>query len=344
MEWYDQNKRDLPWRKNKNIYHVFLSEVMLQQTKVKTVIPYFNRWLNKYPTIESVALSNLEELLKLWEGLGYYSRCVNFYKSCIILYSKYNSDLPEEQNDFLALPGVGKYISAAVYSIARNVAIPAIDSNVIRVLSRILIIRNLTPYNKKRIYRTVNQFINETRPGDINQALMDLGSSICTPIKTECSICPISQFCKASNTLSPIRYPIKKPRRSKLLKHFIAGLIWNENSFLIVKRPINKMLGGLWEFPNIEVDINSADHMLLFKYIKNTFNIQISITNKITTINHSYSHFDISLTLYKSNILKSGIINTIDHCWIEPKDIDNYPFSKSNHKLFNILNTNGWNN
>jgi len=342
LKWYDQNKRDLPWRKYNDLYHVYLSEVMLQQTKVETVIPYYKRWLKKYPTIESVALSNLDDLLKLWEGLGYYSRCVNFYKSCIILYSQYNSQLPYNITDFLKLPGVGNYISAAVYSIVDKLPSPAVDANVTRVISRILAIRNLTPYNRRRIFNVLQKFIDRERPGDVNQALMDLGSSICTPINTECIICPVSQFCKAKKTLLPFGYPIKINKSIKNIKHFIAAIIWYNKEFLIMKRPVNSMLGGLWELPNTQIDLKISDDIQLFNYIKNSLNFTIRIQNKICTIKHSYSHFDIRVSLYHCRINDINIKNMKDVCWIRPKDINNYAFSKSNHKLFKILNTNGW--
>jgi len=344
LKWFDINMRDLPWRKYNDLYHVYLSEVMLQQTKVETVIPYYKKWLKQYPTIESVALSNVDDLLKLWEGLGYYSRCINFFKACSILYHKYNSQLPRNRADFLKLPGVGNYISSAVYSIIEKHPIPAVDANVTRVMSRILAIRNLTPYNKRRIVNMLNNCIDNERPGDVNQALMDLGSSICTPLKTECHKCPISSFCKAKETLFAIRYPIKRKKSIKKIKYFIAAIIWHKNEFLIKKRSFNSMLGGLWELPNTQIDLKIPDDIHLFNYIKKTLNFTIEVQNKICTIKHSYSHFDINLSLYHCNINKinNNEINNI--CWIIPNDINNYAFSKSNHKLFNTLNNNGWNN
>ncbi len=215
MKWYDHNKRDLPWRKSNLFYPVYLSEVMLQQTQVKTVIPFYTKWLIRFPSIESVAVSNIDELLKLWEGLGYYSRCINFHKSCKILINKYDSRLPENEADFLKLPGVGNYISSAVYSIVKNFPLPAIDANIKRIMCRVLKIKNLTPYNNKRISNAVEKFIDKDRPGDFNQSLMDLGSSICTPMKTDCYICPISSLCKAMKTSSPSQYPLKKSKGIK---------------------------------------------------------------------------------------------------------------------------------
>ena len=343
LKWYDHNKRDLPWRTSNLFYPVYVSEVMLQQTQVKTVIPFYTKWFIRFPSIESVAVSNIDELLKLWEGLGYYSRCVNFHKSCKILFNKYDSQLPENEADFLKLPGVGNYISSAVYSIVKNLPLTAIDANIKRIMCRVLKIKYLTPYNNKRINNAVEKFIDKDRPGDFNQALMDLGSSICTPIKTDCYICPISSLCKAMKTSSPLQYPFKKPKRIKPLKRLAAAIIFNKDKFFIVKRPLNKMLGGLWELPTIELNAYISPNDQLFKYIKMTYNITVSINRKITTIKHSYSHFDILINLYKCNLQDNNLINSEFASWIKPDDIKRYAFSKSNHKLFNKLNLNAWN-
>ena len=344
LQWYDINRRDLPWRECKGFYPVYLSEVMLQQTKVETVIPYYKKWLNKYPTLETVALSNIDDLLKLWEGLGYYSRCVNFFKACSILYYQHNSQLPDDRADFLKLPGVGYYISSAVYSIVKKFPTPAIDTNVNRVISRVLAIKNLTPHNKKRIFNMLEKCIDRERPGDVNQALMDLGSSICGSTKTQCNKCPISTFCKAKETLLPVQYPLKKKKSIKNTKYFIAAIIWNKNKFLIKKRSFNSMLGGLWELPNTEIDLLIPSDVHLLKYIKKTLYFTITVQNKICTIKHSYSHFNISISLYHctTDEVNNRKINNIS--WIQPDDINNYTFSKSNHKLFKKLNNNGWNN
>ena len=341
--WYDKHSRDLPWRENIDFYSVYLSEVMLQQTKVETVIPYYNKWLNEYPTIDSVAFSNLDDLLKLWEGLGYYSRCINFYNACVILHNQYNSQLPNNISDFIKLPGVGNYISSAVYSIVAKESIPAIDTNVTRVISRVLAIKNLTNYNKRRIRIFLQKFIDKDRPGDINQALMDLGSSICSYKNTQCTNCPINKLCKAKNLLFPFSYPMKSIKRSKKIKHFISALIFYNRKFLIIKRPYNTMLGGLWELPTTEVNKKNSEPTQLPNYIRDTLNFKIHVKNKICTIKHSYSHFNISLTLYYCITGSNKFKNIENLCWITNNDVPNYAFSKSNHKLFKILDANNWN-
>ena len=180
MLWYDEHKRNLPWRDIKDPYKIWLSEVMLQQTQVNTVIPYYKKWIKNYPTIASVAESNIDNLLKLWEGLGYYSRCRNFFKACQIIISDYNGIIPSDFIKLNSLPGVGPYIAAALMSIAFNKSQPAVDGNINRIMFRYLGLKNQTNFNKQRINSKLNTFIN-LRPGDIIQSLMDIGSSICKP-------------------------------------------------------------------------------------------------------------------------------------------------------------------
>ena len=172
--WYSKNKRLLPFRKTNDPYKIWLSEVMLQQTKMKTVIPYYKRWLKRYPTLQSAAEARTDSLLKLWEGLGYYQRCRNYHRALKIVVNNYKGKIPSSYNHFIDLPGVGDYTAGAVLSIAFNKPIPAIDGNVKRVMSRILGIKNLTLYNKRRIKKTIYKFIPTGNPGDFNQALMEL--------------------------------------------------------------------------------------------------------------------------------------------------------------------------
>ena len=195
LHWYKKSKRSLPWRKTKAPYNIWLSETMLQQTQVKTVIPFYSRWIEQFPDFNSVATAHLDSLLKFWEGLGYYNRCKNFHKAVKIIVNNYNSSLPDNIEDFKALPGVGEYTAAAVYSIVLSHPIPVIDVNVNRVMSRLLQIKLHTPHNKKRVLSTLTNCIDKTRPGDFNQAMMDLGSTVCTQKNPKCDICPLNSSC-----------------------------------------------------------------------------------------------------------------------------------------------------
>ena len=205
--WYDSNSRDLPWRKTNDLYKIWLSEVMLQQTRVDTVIPYYLKWLEKYKTIKSVAEAEGQKLLKLWEGLGYYSRCRNFHKACKIILNDFIGEIPLDYQKFRSLPGVGDYTASAVFSIGFNKTYPALDVNVRRVMARVLRIKNITKRNDKRIYNTLIKWMDKERPGDINQALMDLANKICRFNHAECSICPIGEICMANKMSTPESYP-----------------------------------------------------------------------------------------------------------------------------------------
>lgn len=342
LSWYDIHKRKLPWREINDPYKIWLSEVMLQQTQVNTVIPYYNKWIKKYPTLSSVANSKIDDLLKLWEGLGYYSRCKNFHKACQIIMSNYSGNIPTDIIKFSSLPGVGPYISSAVMSIAYNKPYPAIDTNIKRVMYRYLGLKNETNYNSKRIYSTLSTFIN-LRPGDIIQSLMDIGSSICKTNLVECEYCPLSNSCKTFIKGTSPMYAAKNKIKKKLPEHnFIACMIKKNNTFLIVKRKIDEALGGLWELPMIKVEqIN--DNSLLKISSKNKYNLNFKINNKIAIINHSFSHYRMKISLFNCEIIKTKLSNDSDinrNKWITRKEINNYAFHKANHKLFDLIKKN----
>jgi len=343
LQWYDSNSRDLPWRKTNDLYKIWLSEVMLQQTRVDTVIPYYMKWLEKYKTIKSVAEADGQKLLKLWEGLGYYSRCRNFHKACKIIVNDFIGEIPLDYQKFRSLPGVGDYTASAVFSIGLNKTYPALDGNVRRVMARVLRIKNITKQNKKRIYNTLIKWMDKERPGDINQALMDLANKICCVDHALCSTCPIDEICMANNMSIPESYPAKLEKKVIPHKEFVAGMICQGNKFLITKRNENALLGGLWEFPGWEIVSSETPIGALRRKIKEEWAIDINIKNKVGYVKHAYSHFKITLTLYQCQTQESVKIMNKEYRWITPSEIQYFPFPKSNHKLFNLLNSNGWN-
>ena len=269
QKWYRNTKRDLPFRATKDPYKIWISEVMLQQTQIKTVIPYYNRWIVTFPDIQIVANSKLDSLLKIWEGLGYYRRCVNFHNATKIVLKNYNGKIPSNYNTFIKLPGVGKYTAGAVLSISFGVKIPAIDVNVIRVISRFYSLNKSANINKT-IYNLVSSMLEHVNsPGDFNQALMDFGSLICMQKNPKCSICPISTYCKAYsknqiNQLPNISKPKPKPHYD-----VVVGMIWYNNKFYIQKRSLDSMLAGLWEVPGGKVNQGESFETALKRGIKN---------------------------------------------------------------------------
>ena len=343
LRWYDSNSRDLPWRKTHDLYKIWISEVMLQQTRVKTVIPYYLRWVEKYESIKSVAKADELNLLKLWEGLGYYSRCKNFHKSCKIIVNDYGGEVPANYQNFLLLPGVGDYTASAVFSIGLKQTYAAIDGNVKRVMARVLRIKNITKRNKKRIHNTIIEWMDPERPGDINQALMDLANKVCRVDHAQCNTCPIDEICMANKMSIPESYPTRIKRKVIPHKEIVAGIIWQREKFLITKREENALLGGLWEFPGGEIASSETPVGALRRQIKEKWDIDINIKKKVGNVKHAYSHFKITLTLYQCQTWGSVKSQNKGYRWITPIEINNFPFPKSNHKLFKLLNSSGWN-
>ena len=336
LSWFDLEKRDLPFRKKRNPYRIWVSEIMLQQTKVDTVIPYYHKWIKNYPNIVSVSESNESSLLKSWEGLGYYSRCRNFHKAAKIVCEQYNAKIPDSWDAFRALPGVGDYTAGAVLSIAFKKPFIALDGNVKRVMARILGRKKLSKYNIQRFISTLKKCLDHDRPGDFNEAMMELGACICFPISPKCHKCPISDFCAAYKSGNPLSYPLKDKKKKIPQRIFVACLIKEKNKILIQRRQSN-MLNGLWEIPNKHVkNINHINDELK-NYINEQYGFDIKILKKIGTINHSYSHFNMKLILLECK--KIGRIKNYNQTynWIKKPDISNYAFHKVNHKIFTLL-------
>ncbi|MBC8216024.1 MAG: A/G-specific adenine glycosylase [Candidatus Marinimicrobia bacterium] len=338
IRWYIKEKRDLPWRNSLAPYRVWLSEVMLQQTQVDTVIPYYNRWLESCPDLQCVAEKNIQEILTLWEGLGYYSRCRNFYSAVKEVVKNHGGNVPSEWKQFRALPGVGDYTAAAVMSIAFHKPLPAIDGNVYRVMARVLGIKHLTPYNKNRIKNRLEKWIDTDHPGDFNQALMDIGARICRPNKANCIGCPLSDFCKASALGTPNQYPTRKKKKPIPHIKVVAGLVWFKDTFLILQRPNTAMLGGLWEFPSGKITSASHPSKELQSIMKNEIGLTVTIGEEIGSVHHVYSHFSMTFSVFHCFIEhKESLQSHGPFRWIKPSEIPCYPFPKANHKIFDLL-------
>ena len=342
LNWYKKEKRELPFRGISDPYKIWLSEVMLQQTKVNTAIPYYQRWLQNYPTLKSVAEAEQESLLKIWEGLGYYSRCRNFHKATKIILNKYNGVIPDNWDEFRAMPGVGDYTAAAVLSISFNKKFSVMDGNVKRVMARLLGLRRFTKRNLKRIKNTLDKMIPDLNPCDFSQAMMELGARVCLPKNPKCVLCPMSNYCKGFSLGSPESYPY--PIKKKKIPHYtvVIGLIWRNNKFYIQKRGNKGMLAGLWEFPGGKVKDGELIHEALIREIKEECAVRTKIIKKIGKIKHAYSHF--SITFHGYHCAENGA--PINECgnskWITPEEIRNFTFPKANHKIFAILNNQQW--
>lgn len=255
LSWYDCHQRTLPWRQNVSAYHTWVSEIMLQQTQVKTVIPYYHRFLELFPTVNDLAQAPEDTLMKAWEGLGYYSRVRNMQKAAqqIVEYGYF----PSSYDELMTLSGIGPYTAGAIASIAFNEVVPAVDGNVLRIYTRLLEIADdiSLQKTKNKIHDNVMATIDSQRPGDFNQALMDIGSQICTPKKPQCHDCPLQSYCQSYAHHTVLNYPYKKKKQKKQHKYYIAIALHHRasNRFSYIQRPDTGLLAKMYSFPLIEV-------------------------------------------------------------------------------------------
>jgi A/G-specific adenine glycosylase len=278
LSWYGQHARDLPWRHEQDPYRIWLSEIMLQQTRVDTVIPYYKRFIQNYPTSAALSAAKEEEVLKLWEGLGYYARARNFHEAIQEIQSRYGGGVPSEPEEFRRLPGVGDYTAAAVMSIAYGIPLAAVDGNIKRVISRLFGLHGALQRQStvKEVKKRAADLLDTKRPGDFNQALMDLGASICTPRNPSCSDCPLKLYCLALSQDTADVIPPKRNQKPLPLVEVTAVIIVDGPKCLIRQRPRAGLLGGLWELPTLGPDALTA--------------VQVTLGKELAVFHHQFSH------------------------------------------------------
>ncbi|WP_068614253.1 A/G-specific adenine glycosylase [Paenibacillus tuaregi] len=257
LEWYGRSKRDLPWRRHRDPYFIWVSEIMLQQTRVDTVIPYFHRFIEKFPTVKALAEAPEEDVLKCWEGLGYYSRARNLQQAARQVVEQHGGSIPDDLEAVSALKGVGPYTRGSIMSIAFNRPVPAVDGNVMRVLSRYFLIEEdiMKATTRKKMEALAEELIPEGRASDFNQALMELGALVCTPKSPHCLTCPVMEHCQGRlagmETELPVKTKAKKPRPEYRLAALVEGSGPDEGRVLVRQRPATGLLARMWELPHI---------------------------------------------------------------------------------------------
>ncbi len=289
VSWYEINKRDLPWRRSSDPYKIWISEIMLQQTQVNTVIPYFERFMKKFPTISDLANAPLEDVLKMWEGLGYYSRARNIHKTAKTIRDEYQGIFPRKYEDVIKLSGIGPYTAGAIMSIAYQKAYPAVDGNVFRVFSRLeLIWDDISKPKTRSVFEdAVMKQLDGVNPQDFNQALMDLGATICTPKNPKCMGCPIQDECKGYLLGYEDELPVKLSKTKQVKIPMVVGIIQNEaGELLIRKRPDNGLLANMYEF----IQCQGLSDEELIPYLEKHFELDVIEVNKFRDFKHVFSH------------------------------------------------------
>jgi len=341
LSWYTAHRRRLPWRETSYPYAIWVSEVMLQQTRVDTAIAYYLRFMKRFPTVSLLAQADLQEVLKLWEGLGYYSRARNLHRAAGIVVDRFKGSVPDDPSDFRSLPGVGDYIAAAVLSISFNQALPVVDGNVKRVLSRLLEID--FPVNRsgshKIFLEPAGVLICPKQPADYNQAIMELGALVCRPKNPDCGGCPLADGCRAYQNDSTANYPKRDPSRTVPHRRMAIAVVLKKGKMLVMQRQLEGFLGGLWEFPAIPADGRSAVTEDFERKLKAETGLIVSVERRLTRIQHAYTHFkltgDVFLCRYSAGRVR--LKSARSHRWISFGTLSDLPLHKANHKFLDVL-------
>jgi A/G-specific adenine glycosylase len=362
LAWYRAHKRTLPWRgataplrSHPSAYAVWVSEIMLQQTRVETVIPYFEKWMRLFPGVQSLANASEHDVLNAWEGLGYYSRARNLHKAAKVVAEQYNGKIPRDLNELRRLPGIGRYTLGAIASIAFGMDVSALDGNIKRVYARIFDLTEPvdSPAGEKLLWQLADENLPKGHAGDYNQALMDLGATICVPKNPRCLICPVMKLCQARQNGTQDQRPVKIPKKD--VPHYVhaAGVIVRRigrgaspkgdnpphKEVLLAQRPSQGLLGGMWEFPNGRVSGDPARE--LPDVLKTAYNLRLGARRGIQKrellgiVQHGYSHFSVTTHVFRCELISPPKEPNLK--WVSLRDLDNYPMGKIDRQIAKMI-------
>lgn len=337
IDWYRRHRRDLPWRKTRDPYRIWVSEVMLQQTTVPAVIPYYRKWMELFPDVQSLGRASLQSVLKAWEGLGYYQRAKNLHRAAKIIVKDHGGTIPGDYESLRKLPGFGPYTTAAVASLAFDSPIPVIDANVRRVLMRLKDLRRKANLkHDKGLLRFLSPLLPKNRMGIFNQAMMELGALVCRPKYPLCLICPVIDYCLASQQGTQEVIPLPTKRVIKKIKAVIA-VIEKDGKYLIQKRPSEGLLADLWEFPGGKKRPGESPAEALRREVREELGVELSETELLTTVRHAYTMFQVKLYVYACRLSQEPPLKKNRQRWISLKGLRRYPFPSGSAKIVKHL-------
>ncbi len=336
LAWYHKNRRDLPWRQTNDPYKIWLSEIMLQQTQVKTVIDYYHRFLTRFPTIQDLATANEEEVLTLWSGLGYYSRAKNLHQAAKQIVEKNDAKFPSDPKEILSLPGIGKYTLGAIASIAFKQVLPLVDGNVMRVYSRVFAIKGNPQESKfqKKIWEIAKELVPQNNPGDFNQALMELGATICSPTSPNCPSCPIKKLCKAT-TLNPEKFPEKKERQKTKKLFRLVALLIHQKKLCLVLPENTRWQKGLWQLPGTMMEDEKNFENEIRLYLENKKIAHHSPT-LLPLHTHQITHHKITIYPYRIEVSLIPKIHKNSR-WIDLTELHTIGIPAADRKILESL-------
>lgn len=342
LEWYDKNARDLPWRKDKDAYRIWVSEIMLQQTRVEVVKEYYKRWMERFPTLEVLAQASEQEVLNYWQGLGYYSRARHLLAGVREVCAQYGGKVPDNPAMIQRLPGVGEYTAGAIASIAYNRAAPAVDGNVLRIFSRLFCLDGdiSKAATKREIYRLIQQQLPAQCPGDFNQALMDLGAMVCIPRRPRCTLCPLTNLCEAYAREVQDTLPVRAPKKAPQLIVLAAGVVRRDGKYLVRQRAKTGLLAGMWEFPAIEVAEEEGAANRLKEELWHELRQAVYVKEKMFHYIHTFSHRQWDISFYQCEWL-SGDELADKARWLSASELSTVPWAGPHYKVALLLGREG---
>ncbi len=336
-EWYAVSSRRLPWRETRDPYQIWVSEVMLQQTQVKTVVSYFESFITLFPYVETLAAADLERVLKAWEGMGYYARARNLQRAAIEVCELYGGRIPDDPVVFKSLPGVGDYICAAVQSIAFGAPKAVVDGNVKRVLSRMFQIGEPVnrPSASKVFAAAADRLLDRSDPGEFNQAVMELGALVCRPYSPLCGDCPVARHCAARLSARVADFPVRDRRRPVPTRRVAVGVVEKDGRILLTQRQPEGLLGGLWEFPGGKIEDGEKPKAACAREILEETGLSIEVAEHIASVKHAYTHFKVEIDVYRCRFRGGSVVldGPVDFCWVALDDVRRYPLPKASHKI-----------
>lgn len=337
IDWFEKEQRILPWRESKDPYKVWVSEIMLQQTKVDTVIPYFNHFMKQFPKLQDLAEADEQDVLKAWEGLGYYSRARNLQNAVKEVVTSYGGKIPENEQELSSLKGVGPYTKGAILSIAYGVPSPAVDGNVMRVLSRLLKVEeDISKQRVRKIFEEcIKEIISEDNPSAFNQGLMELGALVCTPKNPACMLCPVQKHCRAFHLGIEGQLPIKtKNKKQKRIPYYVCLVQDEQNRYLVQQRPDQGLLANLWEFPMVSLEEVNPNKML--PWFERAYGLRLDIDDPIDQVKHVFSHVIWELQVAKGRVV-TGSLDNPRALFVTREEMGKLPFPVSHQKIMKHL-------
>jgi A/G-specific adenine glycosylase len=335
LDWYKKNKRSMPWRDHPDPYAVWVSEIMLQQTRVETVIAYFEKWMKLFPDIPTLAKADEQAVLNAWEGLGYYSRARNIHKAAKIVTERFSGELPRNLEDLRSLPGIGRYTVGAIASMAFKMDEPTLDGNLRRVFSRVFDVAEFadSPRGEKILWDLAAENLPSGQASDYNQALMDIGATICLPKNPRCLLCPLMEICKARENGTQEQRPVLKARKQAPQYIHAAAVIIERGRVLLSQRPVDGLLGGMWEFPNARVETDPAKE--LTKVLNAAYRLKVKRKEALGVVQHAYTHFKVTVHAFRCESV--SIPRDKKFKWVKVAELNDFPMGKIDRQIAGML-------